>query len=1016
MNNLPDRILNIIEKAKPLANHNLKYVLAISNNVRELIERLESKGDREKVRLRRLSSNYREEMDVVAAAGETQEEKLRFLACYYSIQFLIMNLNCLDSLNLMLLENKENVQAYTEYLVNLETSYKELISAYISKLLEIFYPYPDDNDFVICVVGTLVDQDDIDVWVIEELDDHREEFNRAIGKLSQQMLRTATRFHFYMSEHVGPKERLTTTIEEFDKRLAEVPVDVIAVTEILSAVPLVGSEALYEKLKKRIIDRYYSYHSVRFTHHERYLRGIIGEVRDFLVLQPSPNLINLKDDALRMIKALVFAGKVVHNIKKTRADDIIDRIIQKGAWNNEHLAKLKEDLAFFHIFRHLYQLFVVQDEQIDLTEPGTEDNLQVIAERMGYRDFGLIKAYTHLLVHYYERVEKSSISVKQLVKSLKDVLYRQSVFKTLIEKHKEIAQYEDSPRNAEEFVNKFITLLGTFRGVTYWDDVLNAFEVDNGTVRRMFINGFLAMHPRKQKVAARIAMLCTHYTLSTALRMVIMVNDSIKVPGYKKVRDLLNEAVLEALADTHDLSARFARLFDYDPLLVQKYLMILDQSKLKRLEELTKQEVEQEIIHSQTNFLILLKLHLISSNHYKYFLDKTVKKHPEFLKNITNTTNMKAISQGILGEISSTDSIEKKKELIASYFDIEFTRIAIDLFDNESIEKINKEYTILSDNYIQTLFFTCKEEIKRSMKKPFSTADKLSLLAAGGHARGNAFDDDYDIIVLLDSENKEIKEYCSKIVMKMHTEMVKQGVRPQFRFAGQFGSYVTLLSELEQTLSEDREDLFVDQSQVLGSRMLLGSKIFAKELEDRILEPYIYCQCDQYLRSITEEMEYRHARPIIQVGERDEDGPCINIKECKGGLRDIELLLLSYKSCLRFSESISEKILDLLLEVNHERRGEIKILKALLGFFRKVRNIYRLTIGASDLIHQNHLQLVANIMNFTTKGGLALSHTLFTGLKERLETSAEIVRTLNNDLYTRRGVLAKRMAKLDTGP
>ena len=156
------------------------------------------------------------------------------------------------------------------------------------------------------------------------------------------------------------------------------------------------------------------------------------------------------------------------------------------------------------------------------------------------------------------------------------------------------------------------------------------------------------------------------------------------------------------------------------------------------------------------------------------------------------------------------------------------------------------------------LFDICKQSVDEELQKTIPTRDLFAIFTAGGHAREQAFDDDYDIIIFLNDTNEESVNYINKIVTKMNAEIMKRGTMPHYRFADIFGSFITLIEELDDHLTQQGVDTFIDKSQILGSRMIVGSSKFEKEFIERIIQRHIFDKSEEYIQQMINELESRH--------------------------------------------------------------------------------------------------------------------------------------------------------------
>ena len=127
-----DPFLKLEENSLKLGKHNLKYIYTISKYKDELISALERNDSLDKIHLWNRAKDFPEEMDTVAEMGSTPEEKLNFLACYYAMQFMIMNIKATDALAMALVTSKEHqrLEIYRDFMTRagkkIQAAYRKL--------------------------------------------------------------------------------------------------------------------------------------------------------------------------------------------------------------------------------------------------------------------------------------------------------------------------------------------------------------------------------------------------------------------------------------------------------------------------------------------------------------------------------------------------------------------------------------------------------------------------------------------------------------------------------------------------------------------------------------------------------------------------------------------------------------------------------------------------------------------------------------------------------------------------
>ena len=955
---MKEPLTRLIEKTSTLGNYNRKYVHIISSTVDRLAAALEREGKRNLVHLWHYSLEVPGEMDTVLEVGSTETEKLDFLGCYFALQFLHMNLRMIDIVKLELASGPERWRSGKKLMLESGRMFRFLTKNYMGRLLNIFLG--DQSvpvEFIILGVGTRADQDDIDLGIIcrEPADVPR--LNRAVARLWSEMFKKATRLHFHLSEHVCGGS-FSATINDYEEMLEKGVHNFVIVSEMLGAAPILGDDFLFEDFRRRITDRFY-YRPDRkdSRYHEGYLRGILGEIRSQLTRLKTPQVINPKEDALRPIKSLLLALKTVYDVDKVNAWDTIEVLKEKNPKRLDVYSELEQALSFFELFRHLYQIMVAQDEDINLGEPGIEELVAAIAEIMGFEKKGVVDAKDFMLVNYYEFLDKSINAINILSGDLQKHLHGISVVRPIL--NRDIYRLSGYQGNLAE---DFIRVTKFFRGITYWDDFLTELADPGDIFYNEFVGSFGKLPDKKQLLLARGYVSGARYDPSSILRFLVIVGEKAKTDQSKAVFAYLSRAFIEELRESPDVSASLTHMAYAFPELLNIYLALIDWDSLSQFVSLARTKpysIDLVPLHNQ--LLVLCGIHYQSSQFFKRHFVQIMNKYPLYIKNLHNNEKLHEISNGFYGGITTVPSLVERMERLGVYYDLEFVRVSLLAMAGAPCEQTDSEFTEFCDNYAQALYELCQQEVHLNLGYSMGTQDLLALYAAGGHAREQGFDDDYDMIAILDSDDPEQIEYCNRIIGKMNSEILKRGILTHHRFADHFGSYVISFDQMAEYLGGTGDDVFVDKSQILGSRLLDGSRRLDLKLEQEIIYPLIFACAAPYIEQMKEEMRSRH--------KENDSQQCHNIKECCGGLRDIEMLLLMYKTKYKVRDPLTRKFLRRLAEIEPSNAGHFKYIEYHLNFIKKLRDLYRLKVAPRNVIEKENLGFIAPSMGYGDSPG-----------------------------------------------
>jgi hypothetical protein len=575
-----------------------------------------------------------------------------------------------------------------------------------------------------------------------------------------------------------------------------------------------------------------------------------------------------------------------------------------------------------------------------------------IAEMVGFEKKGVVSAKDFMLVLYYEFLEKCIQAIDVLTGDLKRHLREVSIYRPIF-----LGEIHRKPGYRGNLAVDFIMAASFSNGVTYWDDFLEELDSEDGHFYNEFIESFHELPEKMLKKVAGGYVSGARYDASSILRFLVTIGKQAKTDAAKSVFDLLSIKFIEELGRLPSASSSLIHMSFARAEELNNFLALLEWEPLESFMSIAQPKPAlPELLPLHRQLLALINVHYQSSHFFKRHFHPILEKYPVFIKNLPNNDRLKEIADGILSDISSLPSLEERIDRLGDYYDMEFVRISLLAMGGADCDRTDAEFIEFCDDYTQTLYELCQEDVHISLGYAMHFHDRFALYAAGGLAREQGFDDDYDMIVILDSSDTDEIDYCNKIVAKMNSHILKRGILPHHRFAHHFGSYVMSLGQLDELLGSGQEDVVVDQSQILSSRMLVGSSKLEDRLLREIIVPRIFEHPGEYIARMIEEMRSRQSP--------EQDSLRYNIKECKGGLRDIEMLLLIFKAKYKVREPLTRKFLKRLQEIDPEHGDAFTFIEGHLNFLKRMRDIYRLKIAASDDLEPEHLQPVADSMGY----------------------------------------------------
>jgi len=978
-------------RAQGLSNHYSKYVSLIDKHIDALMGRLEQAGMIERVHLWASAHDYKKEMNIIREVGTSLKEKLDDLSCYFAYQFLQTNLSALDALLLDLTTNRPRYEVYKEFMLRVGHEFRDLTSAYMGQLLKLYLPPDSDIEYVFMGVGTRSDQDDIDVGVVDRGPEGREVLNRAIGRMSMEMFKKAISLHFHLSEHVGSAESYSASIEEYQEMLDKEIHDFVIITELLGAARILGSRRLYSDFRRKVIFRYYydNTDGKYLKFHEGYLRGIIGETRSFMLRELSKDRIYPKQDGLRMIKGGLFAAKTIFNLRQVNAWAILDELEKRDRRRKSYYERLQQPLTFMEIFRYLYQLFIAQEEEIILTDKRTVDNLAVVAEAMGYRDVGAAKATDFLISDYYKNVLQAKEVVRELLPYSQRHLSSITIFGKLL-RHKKAT--EEGKKRVGNLAIRFLEESKFFRGTRFWDDIISVLASKDGQILKRLINDICSLpEDQRTKVLNQFIEWSWNSFIATFSFMILLYRHRRVLP-HCQLFQTFNYFFFTRLQGTAEIAQRLSIVFKNYPQLLLEYIQILNEDQQRTFYQwLDRKLWDEEVQPARDRLRFFLKLHYSTSKYFKRILYKVLNRYPEYINYIDDTSRLRVIGKGLLAEVERAHGTQRKLARLRNYHNFEFFRVCLNTLSGASASTIAIEFTEFSDTYLRMLFDICKQAVDEKMNHQLQTRDLLGILVTGGHGQMLAFDDDYDMIILLNSDDEEILNYATAIVSKMHREIVKCGIMPHYRLADYTGSYICTFSQLKEILSDSYEHKFIDLAQLLIARMIVGSTLLQRVYESEIIKTFIFDQKEKYISSMLNEMNDRREKYMECCRE------AVDLKEAPGGIRDIEMLLSIFRAINEWFEISNYKLSELLKKTYPSMAREFELLFENYQFLRKIRNLNRLTIAADDKLNKKYISHLAENLQIESKSEASPSEVLL----EDVEKSMKLVQDLVDNIVQR---------------
>jgi len=964
----------LVARVRPLGNPARKYLRTIERHGERLVGRLEATGTLSHIHLDRTAPSVAEDFERVAAAGRDHEETLLLLGTFYAVQLLHQNARALEQLAVDLAEKSDRLGSYAAFLERTGDEFSLLVSTYAEHVLRIVLP-PGTGRFVLLNVGTPSHQDDVDAAVVAGATEGREKIDRAIARLAGQFLRYASPLDNYVAEQVGA-EGFCVTVEELRNALRSGRLGFVVVTELLRAEPLAGDRAMLERLREEVMTEYFFRPGQDNSRHELYLRGLLGETRALLLRPPPPDRVDPKDDGLRLILGLATAFRTIEGVKATQPGAILARVMARRPELRSPFARLEESRVVLETFRQAAQLLIAEEEEVAVEGDPARENLGQLAAALGYRDWGPMRAVDHLLVHYHEAVEAARGAAVTLMDGVAAHLTETSSF----------ARWTRGPAPADlarELAGALVAAARAFRGVRFYDDLIEAFAAPGGARLAAFVRSFSRLSPDERRELAGLYAEWGHDAPYTLLSLLSMLASHVgRAPSVDPV-DEIADAFLARLADAPEAVRALSRVFRSYPELVNRFLFALRPVRLERLEEVIEVPIgNPEVSAARDAFRALVDVHRETSRYIKRVLARVTERHPASIGAISDDAMLRTLALGRLAASERHPSPETQKELLGDFYDIEFLRIAMGTLRGEPEARTRSAFAELTARYLGRLFDFCFREVEQETGGWTFERDRIGIFLSGGNARGRPYDEDYDLLALLDSEDPAARLFTERVIVLMNAQIAHRGVIAQYRLGEWLGRFVTTLDELVELLGRDEDELFVDRCQLLGSQMIVGSRRIAERLLGRVLRPQVFACAEAFAARVAREIsERRRSFGSSPPGT-------LHLKESPGGLREIDLALAVAKARLSVWDTPAADPFAELARRDPARATLHLGLAAANDFLVAVRSACRVAVAATDEIEREQLAGPARILGYDGPGA---GERLFTDIEGRLAESADLV-------------------------
>ncbi|MBN2364012.1 hypothetical protein JXL83_07760 [candidate division WOR-3 bacterium] len=929
-----------LEEISGWGNHMRKYAFFIESNYESLMEELARKNLSDEIHLSHSLPDFDKqisrEMAVIAGLEIECADKVKHLGTYYAIKLVQLNVTTIDFIRPAVIKS-DPLKAYENFMREIGWKFRSLTSIFLENLIPILSADLRIPPFIIASVGTRTDMDDIDAAVIT-VDSDTKDLDKLLSRVNKVMTKYGTTMHFHLAESID-NGKYSATVAEFIGFAVQNVSNFVFITEIIGAKRIYGPHNLMEEFEEEVFQLFYPEYSPDVRYHEAYLRMILGEIRIYLNRKIESEYINPKNDALRMIKALITVQKTRYGIYKKNPWAVLDKLKYFDSKNWDIYKAIGESLAFVETLRFLFMLYGTQEELIQLDVPENVNTLKQIAGIMGIDSIGAVSSLEHLLIRYYDHLRRVKKIVEFMLDDCREYLKRITLINEVL------------TENKGNLAVNFAKNSDIFKGSDFWDDILEAFSLDDFRLLRVFARDYLSLDPRLRKVILKGLFSRIEYTFDGLVSFIVMLGTQKNYKEMLPVRDEFLLYLTNSFQNTPDLLFSLVGFFEKNNIGLCLLLESIDRETLLKIKEtfanLREDSSEKKSKKSKNyNFKNVLNIYAEGSRYFRKYFQKILLSDPWIVKLIESEEKIEDICSGIFAEISRTVNRQTQKSLLTRFYNLKFLNIGLEAIGGKSYDGISKDFIELNNDYLVTLFDVCFLELEEQKSLRLKGEDLFLFFIVGSLARESSFNDDIDILVIMDTEETDLFTSYNKILSRMSREIVKTGTIPQFRLADHFGTYVTKMSDLKSFFQKNTSDTFIEKSQILESKLITGSEMFLEKFKSELIEEEIFTKWDIFAKKMLDEITGRH--------ENNSDF-IYNVKESPGGIKDIEMIFLILKAKYGVVFKYGEELVQELAERMPATSDLVARAALYLKQLREIRQFMRLTVSKTNVIDTTEL-------------------------------------------------------------
>ncbi|MGF1510949.1 MAG: hypothetical protein ACFB9M_15760 [Myxococcota bacterium] len=812
------------------------------------------------------------------------------------------------------------------------------VSAFLDTVVASTAPELNKRDFVALNVGSLTDHEDVDLAVVCVSDAAKQALSRGFAGVAKTFVRFASKIQMFLTEELS-NPTTGALVEEYAGLLKEPNRNVVSVMQLLGAQYLCGNPELERNLKQRVTSHYFVGTGNGLVH-EGFMRAIMNELRVHLRPTHVPRVMAPKREVYIPAKLACSAARVVHNVDTPLVPEALEELARHDGPHGAPCQVLAETFVQTEVLRALVFLYVFQGDELDLTDEADPSSVRRVALLFGLGESARKLPENRLLGTYAELRARTLTAVRDLSWTFERHLKRISTFRRLMET-------ETAP---DHMALQLLEALEHHRGGVFWDEVVRLIS-ESPIRRRHFVEDFESLPARTQDDVARRYVAMMVEDAASLVEFLVFLAARVS----ERSLNLFWRSLLEHFESNPHLVDGFIERLDAETRTEALFRLAVASQPgqvaglADFLERIDKTMRSARVVRSLRSMVFIVHHR---SNAIGRIVNRVLARSPEFLRRLGDSRRLRDLTIEIMEQAATDPDPRAQVELIGDSFDVAVLRASLLAVLEGAPSARDHEFTAAVDKYVRELFKACFREVRQRspLFELYRPGSGIAVFATGGYGRGEAFGGDFDYIAVVDQDDPGLKKFFGKVLQRVSAAMSKRGLHPHNRLTDLFNAWAVSIPELVDHLKSRNSQTFIDEAEVLESRFFLGEPMLARQFAQQVQGLVLGPNRRMFTQDVLTEL--RERRPHVPPG--------MNLKEGRGGLRELHLLFLALRAFARLPTPFGRDSMRTVVELLPHRADDLESLISAHHELRRTRELYRLSVAFDDSMEPDALARVAD--------------------------------------------------------